>query len=142
MGGREFALVAPEYMLASSGLAPTNAMHRSTVRILTFIVLVLLGAPVAMHVVVHDLDEHHDAGAATAMIEHGGHGDHEHPIVGSSAPQVSILTRAALPVATTAGVARATSIYVARANRNIVSHGSLRMDDDVGLQPLLSTFLI
>jgi hypothetical protein len=31
---------------------------------------------------------------------------------------------------------------VASTDRNVLSFGALRMDDDVGLQPLLSTFLI
>jgi hypothetical protein len=115
-------------------------MRRSTVRILALAVLALLGAPVAMHVVMHDLHDHHDADAA--MIDHDGHGDHEHPIVGSSGPQIPSLTRAALPIMTTPAVVPVTWLVTATAERNIVSHGALRMDDDVGLQPLLSTFLI
>jgi hypothetical protein len=50
-----------------------------------------------MHVVLHDLHDHHDAHAYAAMIDDGGHGDYEHPLVGSSAPQIPSLTRAALP---------------------------------------------
>lgn len=45
---------------APSGLAPTIGMRRSTVRLSAFFVLALLGAPVAMHVVLHDLHAHHD----------------------------------------------------------------------------------
>jgi hypothetical protein len=115
-------------------------MRRPTVRILAFFVLALLGAPVAMHVVMHDLHDHHDADAA--MIEHGGHGDHEHPIVGASLPQLPSLTRAALPIATMPAATPATWTVRMTAERNVVAHGALRMDDDVGLQPLLSTFLI
>lgn len=123
-------------------LSPTIGMRRSTVRILAVIVLALLGAPVAMHVVMHDLHHHHDANADAAMVGQGGHGDHEHPIVGSSAPQIRSLTRAALPIGTAPAAVPATWICMATAQRNVVSHGALRMDDDVGLQPLLSTFLI
>jgi hypothetical protein len=117
-------------------------MRRSTVRLFAFFVLALLGAPVAMHVVTHDLHDHHDAHADAAMLEHGGHGDHEHPIVGSPAPQIPSLTRAALPIATMPAAAPATWTAMTTPERNVVSHGALRMDDDVGLQPLLSTFLI
>lgn len=116
-------------------------MSRSTVRYATFIVLALLGAPVVMHVVMHDLHDHHDAHAEAAMID-TGHGDHEHPIVGAAAPQIPSLTRVALPIGTTPAAAPATWSRMATAERNAVSHGALRMDDDVGLQPLLSTFLI
>ena len=116
-------------------------MPRSTVRILAFIVLALLGAPVAMHVVMHDLHDHHDADAAAAasMIDHG---DHEHPIVSSASTQIPSLTRTALPIVTTRAGVPATWTAMATAERNVISHGAARMDDDVGLQPLLSTFLI
>ena len=117
-------------------------MRRSTVRILAFFVLALLGAPVAMHVVMHDLHDHHHADAAAAMIDGGGHADHEHPIVGSSAPQIPSLIRTALPIETTPAEVPGAWTGMKTAERNVVSHGALRMDDDVGLQPLLSTFLI
>jgi hypothetical protein len=116
-------------------------MRRSTVRFIAFFVLALLGAPVAMHVVMHDLHDHHDGHAEAAMID-TGHGDHEHPIVGSSAPPMPSLTRDALPIVTTPAALPATWRRMATAERNVLSHGALRMDDDVGLQPLLSTFLI
>ncbi len=117
-------------------------MRRSTVRTFALLVLALFGAPVAMHVVMHDLHDHHDAHADAAMID-TGHGDHEHPIVGSSlAPQIPSLTRAALPIVTTPAALPATWSQMATAERNVLSYGALRMDDDVGLQPLLSTFLI
>jgi hypothetical protein len=123
-------------------LALTIGMPRSTVRILAVLVLALLGAPVAMHVVLHDLHDHYDAHEGEATIEHAGHGTHEHPVVGSSAPHIASLTHAALPLVTTPSPVPATKTAIATAARNAVSHGALRMDDDVGLQPLLSTFLI
>ncbi|MDP9194703.1 MAG: hypothetical protein M3P06_23645 [Acidobacteriota bacterium] len=116
-------------------------MSRSTVRIFAVLVLALLGAPVAMHVVMHDLHDHRDAHADAAMID-TGHADHEHPIVGSSAPQASTFARAALPILTTPAALPALWSRTATVERNALSHGALRMDDDVGLQPLLSTFLI
>jgi hypothetical protein len=115
-------------------------MRRSTVRIFALFVLALLGAPVAMHVVMHDFHHHHDAHDAT-MIE-TGHGDHQHPVVSSSGPPMPNLTRTALPLVMTPAALPATWTRVAGARRNVVSQGALRMDDDVGLQPLLSTFLI
>ena len=114
-------------------------MRRSTVRLLALVVLALLGAPMAMHAILHD---HHDADASAAMIQTRGHGNHEHPIVGSPAPQIPSLTRAVLPILTAPAAMPGTWICTATAERNVVTHGALRMDDDVGLQPLLSTFLI
>lgn len=128
-------------MLLPSGLAPTIGMCRSTVRMVALLVLALLGAPVAMHAVMHDLHDHHGAHADTAMIDIG-HGDHEHPIVGSSAPEIPSLPRAALPTVTTPAALPATWSRMATAERNVMAHGALRADDDVGLQSLLSTFLI
>lgn len=116
-------------------------MRRSTVRLFALVVLALLGTPVAMHVVMHDLHDHHHAHADAAMID-TGHGDHEHPIAGSSAPPMPSLTRAALPIVTTPAALPATWSRMATTERNVLSHGALRMDDDVGLQPLLSIFLI
>jgi hypothetical protein len=117
-------------------------MRRSTVRILAFFILALLGAPVATHVVLHDLHDHHHAHVDAAMTGHGGHGDHEHPIAGSAAPQSPSLTRVALPMVMTPAAVPVAWTAMTAAERNAVSHGALRMDDDVGLQPLLSTFLI
>jgi hypothetical protein len=119
-------------------------MSRSTVRFFAFVVLALLGAPVAMHVVMHDLHDHHDERAIAYEYEsgHSGHSDHEHPIVASPAPQLPDATRVALPVAIVPAVTPATWTSVASIDRNVLSFGALRMDDDVGLQPLLSTFLI
>lgn len=94
-----------------------------------------------MHVVIHDLHDHVDD-HATAFAGQAGHGDHEHPIVSHPAPQVPSLTRVALPVAMEPVATPATSTRIATADRNIVSFGALRTDDDVGLQALLATFLI
>ncbi len=74
------------------------------------------------------------------MSEHGDHGDHEHPIVGSSAPSVPSLTRAAPPIVATPAVIPATWTRIATAERNVMTFGALRTDTDVGLQPLLATF--
>jgi hypothetical protein len=116
-------------------------MSRSSLRFVAFIVLALLGAPVAMHVVMHDLHDHHDE-VAEAYGAKTGHSDHEHPIVSSPAPQLPDVTRVTLPVATVPAATAATWTRIASTDRNVLSFGALRMDDDVGLQPLLSTFLI
>ena len=116
-------------------------MSRSTVRFFAFVVLALLGAPVAMHVVMHDLHDHHGEHADTYEAD-SSHSDHEHPIVSSSAPQLPDVTRVALPVAIVRAATAATWTSLATTDRNVLSFGALRMDDDVGLQPLLSTFLI
>lgn len=116
-------------------------MSRSTARLFAFVVLALLGAPVAMHVVMHDLHDHHGE-HADAYEAASGHSDHEHPMVSSPAPQVPDVTRMASPVAIVPAATPATWTRVASWDRNVLSFGALRMDDDVGLQPLLSTFLI
>ena len=116
-------------------------MSRPTVRLFAFVVLALLGAPVAMHVVMHDLHAHHDQ-HADAYEAGSGHSDHEHPIVSSPAPRFPDATRAALPVEIVPAATRASWASVASTGRNVLSVGALRTDDDVGLQRLLSTFLI
>lgn len=116
-------------------------MSRSTLRFFALIVLALLGAPVAMHVVMHDLHGHHEEVATTGIYE-ATHGDHEHPIVSSSAPQVSRLTRVAVQADITPPATATNWTRITISNRNVRSLGALRMDDDVGLQSLLSTFLI
>lgn len=131
-----------DYTSTPLGFAPTDLpMHRSTVRLFAVVILALLGAPVAMHVIVHDLHEHH-AEHAKAYDGEAGHGDHEHPLVSSSAPQVPSLAPAALPVVAAPASVSAVWTRIATGERNVVSVGALRMDDDVGLQLLLSTFLI
>jgi hypothetical protein len=117
-------------------------MRRSTTRFLAVAILALLGAPVAMHVVMHDLHHHHAEHHPVAIDPASGHGDHEHPIVSSPAPPVPALMRAALPVVAVAAEKSTTVTRTAQAQRNVIAHGALRIDDDVGLQPLLSTFLI
>jgi len=110
-------------------------------RTVAVIVLVLLGAPVAMHVVMHDLHDHHDERAIPHETENG-HGDHEHPLVSSSAPQVPSGTRVSLPLVAVPAAMPLTWTSIARAKRNVVAFGALRTDTDVGVQSLLSTFLI
>ncbi|HEV7242046.1 MAG TPA: hypothetical protein VGQ36_22635 [Thermoanaerobaculia bacterium] len=116
-------------------------MHRSTVRLLALFVLALLGAPVVMHVVMHDLHHHHEEMSA-ATVTSAGHGDHEHPIVSSPAPQIPSLARTELPIAATAATTAATWTRITTAEQNVLAFGALRTDTDVGLQPLLSVFLI
>ena len=116
-------------------------MSRSTLRLVAFVVLALLGAPVAMHVVMHDLHGHHDEHSDAYEAE-SGHGDHEHPIVSVPAPRFPDATRVTLSVAIVPAATPATWTSVAASGRNVLSSGALRMDDDVGLQPLLATFLI
>jgi hypothetical protein len=116
-------------------------MRRPTIRFFAFVILALLGAPVALHVVLHDLHDHHDE-VAVENVEATDHGDHEHPVISSPAPQVPSLTRVALPLAILPAATKATWSIVATIDRNVLSFGALRTDDDVGLQPLLSTFLI
>jgi hypothetical protein len=115
-------------------------MNRSTLRGVALAVLALLGTPVAMHVVLHDLHDHHQAPPRTAFAEDDCHGDHEHPVVGSPAP--TMLARSAMTVAVISPVPTLTLVRHSSADRNRVSPGALRLDDDVGLHTLLSTFLI
>lgn len=117
-------------------------MNRHSLRAVAFVVLALLGAPVAMHVLLHDLHHHdHEDAGRVAMAGERGHGDHEHPVV-STAPAATAGTRSVTAVITLPLPAPMTLIHRAGAHRNLISPGSLRMDDDVGLQKLLSTFLI
>ncbi|HET8798330.1 MAG TPA: hypothetical protein VFO89_11620 [Thermoanaerobaculia bacterium] len=111
------------------------------VRLIALCVLALLGAPVAMHLILHDLHDHPASRTEPAMIG-GGHDDHEHPVVASPPPQIPSVTRAALPVIPATSVDPAAWVCRKAAGRNALSLGALRIDDDVGLQPLLSTFLI
>jgi hypothetical protein len=113
-------------------------MCRSTVRLVAVVILALLGAPVALHVVLHDLHGHEGEAAATAGI--GDHESHEHPVVSSDAPEaVPPVVRLAAVVIT---AVPATSRHAGRTERNVLAHGAVRTDDDVGLLPFLSTFLI
>lgn len=117
-------------------------MKRTTARLLAVLVLALLGAPVALHVVVHDLaghhDDHHDEVAMISAL----HGDHEHPVVGAASSAAARVIRATLPLADPARSQPMAAIRAANADRNVVAFGALRTDDDVGLHTLLSTFLI
>ena len=116
-------------------------MLRSTARNVVWLVLALLGAPVVMHVVIHDLHDHHEARSEGATAE-DAHGDHEHPIVGAPLPNAVRVVPTVLPVQAEADTPSPTVTRAATSARNLVTVGALRMDDDVGLQSLLSTFLI
>lgn len=95
-----------------------------------------------MHVVLHDLHgvhaHHHEHADDAALIDEG-HGDHEHPL---AAPAPVRLTRTATAMAILTATQPSARVGVTSAPRNILSHGAVRIDDDVGLLPLLSTFLI
>jgi len=133
--------VTAEYTGAGLTFRRTTAMRRQTVRFFALATLALLGAPVVMHVVMHDL-HHHAEEHGLAVERDASHGDHEHPIVSSSAPQVPSLTRLALTVFALPAATPATWTNATRVQRNVIAHGALRLDDDVGLHRLLSTFLI
>lgn len=117
-------------------------MNRSTLRIVAVIVLALLGAPVGLHVVLHDLPGH-----SGAVVDHAAgfsgedHGDHEHPIVASTTPVSPRSGRTALPALTADPRPVAVSLR-GTTPRNVLSAGALRLDEDVGLYSLFSTFLI
>lgn len=129
-------------MIRPPRLAPTFGMRRSTVRIFAFFVLALLGAPVAMHVVMHDLHAHEGA-RADVFTDGGNHGDHEHPIVSSPSPQVPSLSLSAQPIVAASLPAPEEWTRVATDARNVIAHGAIHSDDDdVGLHSLLSTYLI
>ena len=114
-------------------------MRRS--RLIAFAVLALLGAPVALHVVFHDLPaQHHEDHGEDAGIEHG-HTDHEHPVVGSAPATSPRPVRTILPIGD-AVPSVPSSVSAVNTERSVLSFGALRTDDDVGLQPLLSTFRI
>lgn len=114
-------------------------MARSGVRVIALLVLVLLGAPLATHVIVHDLHEHREA-AEPASLDGGDHGDHEHPIVNAPAP--ARIVRSTIEAATVVIATRVTTTILVSEQRNVLSVGALRIDDDVGLHAFLSTFLI
>jgi hypothetical protein len=117
-------------------------MYRPTLRVFAFFVLALLGAPVAMHVVLHDLHAHEDEHAA-AVTGAGNHNDHEHPIVSSQPPQVPSLSRAAQPVVGPSLPEPQQWIRIATDARNVIAHGAIHAtDEDVGLHSLFSTYLI
>jgi hypothetical protein len=117
-------------------------MPRSTVRIFAFFVLALLGAPVAMHVVMHDLLAH-EAEHADAAANAGDHTDHEHPIVSASSPQVPGLCRAVQPLIAASLPEPRQWAGIATDARNVIAHGAIHStDDDVGLHSRFSIYLI
>lgn len=105
------------------------------------VILALLGAPVALHVVLHDLHGHEEHGAVPAGVGAEEHGPHEHPVVASVPPPEAVPPGDGVRLPGLNAVA-ASPGDIGRSARNVIAHGALRMDDDVGLQPLLSTFLI
>lgn len=115
-------------------------MRRGASRLFAVIVLSVLGGPLALHFVVHDL--HHAHVLDAEAFEAGAHGNHEHPVVGSSQPQVRHLNRSLLVPATFAQQSTMVVRQILSRERNFIAFGALRLDEDVGLQPLLSTFLI
>ncbi len=106
---------------------------------LSFVILALLGAPVALHVVLHDLHDH-EGQRSHAYLNGADHGNHEHPIIPSAVPEAPAPASAVLLMVVVRDPA--TWIRATRAERNEIAHGAVRLDDDVGLQTLLSTFLI
>lgn len=118
-----------------------SPMRRSIVR-LTILVLALLGAPLATHVLIHDLGDHPEPHHSPVMDIDGAHGGHEHPVTASSSPQIAraaVTVPVLLPASMTESAEPAPTL--AR-DRNVIAFGALRLDDDVGAQALLSTFRI
>lgn len=114
-------------------------MLRSVVR-LTILVLAVFGAPIATHLLIHDLVDHsHPAHAAE--LEAGEHAGHEHPVTVAARPHVaaSLIT---VPPMSALLPASPRIREGADGIRNIMAAGALRLDDDVGAQALLSTFRI
>ena len=118
-------------------------MRRSTLRFFALVVLAILGAPMAMHVVFHDLhQDHHDDGGGQFYTSGSAHGDHEHPIISPGAPPAparSTSTQASVEFRTATSVTLSSCVA---GNRNIIAFGALRFDNDIGPQSVLSTFLI
>ena len=104
------------------------------------VILVTLGAPLVMHVVMHDLhaDPHQTMDLSFASDhERGGH---EHPLIASASTRMPAFVRIAT---TSAQIATDVSPSLARSMadlRNVIAPGAV--DDDTGLQSLLSTLLV
>ena len=107
------------------------------------IALLVLCIAVGSHVVLHDLN-----GAAhshgTAHVPHQEH-EHDHPVTAKLAAQYvvtlsSVSMTELVPFDATVSdlLPSSTTLSI----RNVVSPGALRSDEDVGLQSLLSTWLI
>jgi hypothetical protein len=117
-------------------------MRRSTLRLLAVLVLALLGAPLALHVVMHDLHAH-ESGHADAFSSDSAHVEHEHPIVSSPSPRVPGIWQALRPLIPTPLPEPQMRTRAAKDARNVIAHGAiLSTDDDVGLHSLFSTYLI
>jgi hypothetical protein len=126
----------------SSKLVPR--MRQKTLQAVAIAILALLGAPLAMHVVLHDLHhehgDHHRDHDAGMNVEPTGHSDHDHPVIASSpaahpAPARTFVATVIPPFASASAAGEAL-------DRSLVSVPALRLDNDVGLQALFSTFLI
>lgn len=118
-------------------------MRRSTLRLFAVVILVLVGAPLAMHVVVHDLrqDHHHDE-STQSYAKDEDHSEHEHPIVSSATSRVLTPGSTLGPSVGMLTMSPAARSHAISGKRDLVSLGALRLDDDIGLQSFLSTFLI
>ncbi len=114
---------------------------RTLLRLIAVLVLVLLGAPLVMHVVMHDLHQNHHDGETRHADENAEHSDHEHPIVTSAPLQVPVHPApvTSVDLETASAVSR---VSLLTDERNTVAMGAVRIDEDTGLQSLLSTFLI
>ena len=119
-------------------------MGRSTLRFLAVVILALLGAPVAMHVVMHDLHHaHHDDDGDPFSVTTVTHSGHEHPIVSPAAPRTPSPGRAMNTSSTLLPATTAVPLLRELADRrNIIAFGGFRIELDTGPQSLLSTFLI
>jgi hypothetical protein len=114
-------------------------MRLTRFRATALLVLVLFGGPLAAHVITHDL--HHDENRGTLAWEESGHGTHEHPVLTSAAARVSAALRTVMGRVKGTIVPTVAVQFTSRP-RNVICFGAIRIDDDVGLQALLSTFLI
>lgn len=121
-------------------------MCRKTLQAFVIMVLAVLGAPLAMHVVVHDLQDehehsdHHEGRGSSPAIDFAETPNHEHPVVAPASTSVQPPVRATLAIAS--GTALTPPAPAKARERSLLSVRALRLDDDVGLQALLATFLI
>lgn len=116
-------------------------MRRSTLRLLAVLVLALLGAPLALHVVMHDLHPHESEHLVAASDS--THVEHEHPIVSSSSPRVPGIGQAVKLLIVPSLPEPRMRTRAAKDARNVIAHGAIfSTDDDVGLHSLFSTYLI
>ena len=116
-------------------------MRRSAIRFFAVFILTLLGAPLAMHVVMHDLDRDHHEDDGSFHHAASEHTAHEHPVISSPAPTApdsdTPTMLVSLPVM---GPQR--SLRGHGSERSVMALGALHLFYDTGPQSLLSTFLI